>query len=104
MAFNLMTKYEIRHAADVPQDRNLWALAGRNSAGGIAVLVSCFKASERNIHLDFGGMKIDGSKVKVSFLDSDNDLAPINPVKTNGSTVTLEKPAGSAVFLVEVRK
>lgn len=104
MAFNLMTKYETRLAADVPQNRNLWVLAGRNSAGGIAVLVSCFKGSERHIHLDFSGMNIDGSKVKVSLLDSDNDLAPVKPVMTRDSTVTLEKPVGSAIFLVEMEK
>jgi len=104
MAFNLMTKYETRLSADVPKDRNLWALAGCNSAGGIAVLVSSFKGIERHIHLDFSGMNIDGSKVKVSLLDSDNDLAPVKPVMTRDSTVTLEKPVGSAIFLVEMEK
>jgi len=36
-------------------------------------------------------------------LDSENDLTPVKPVKTNGGTLTLEKPVGSAVFLVEMQ-
>jgi hypothetical protein len=103
-AFNLLTKYETRLAVNFPKERNIWVLAGRNSSGGIAILVSCLKGGDGQIHLEFGGRKVDGSEVKVLLLDSDHDLTPVEPARASGSIVTLDKPAGSAVFLVELEK
>jgi len=103
-AFNLMTKYENRISTEKEPGDNIWALSGRKDTGETAVLLSCFKTGNRRIIINFGDYKFNPDQCRVSVIDADRDLTPMEHVKITGNIITLEKPAGSAVFLVEIMK
>ncbi len=103
-AFNLMTKYGNRIEAKTEGGGDVWTLAGHQATGEVAVLVSCFKTGKSRISINFGERKFDSAQCKVSVIDADHDLAPLEQVTITGNTVTLEKAAGSSVFLVEIAK
>ncbi|MFA6176156.1 MAG: hypothetical protein WC765_06230 [Phycisphaerae bacterium] len=104
-AFNIMTKYENRvYAAKESDDNSVRVLSGRKATGETAVLISCFKTANLRIIINFGDYKFDPDQCKVSVIDPNHDLTPMEHVKTTGNTITLEKPTGSTVFLVEIAK
>ena len=103
-AFNLMTKYETRVEAKSEACCNTWALAGRKPSGDVAVLISCFKNNNRRIVINFGDYEVNPDQCKVSVIDTEHDFTPAEQMKIVGNTITLEKPVGSAVFLVEIGK
>jgi hypothetical protein len=102
-AFNLLTKYEKRVAVQMPKDKNnIWALAGRKKNGQVAILVSCFQSPAREIKLNVKNFRVNPRKCKVSVVDAGHELQSLDRVQISGSEITLPKPAGSAVFLVEL--
>ncbi|MFA6567658.1 MAG: hypothetical protein WCS96_05550 [Victivallales bacterium] len=103
-AFNLMTKYENRIEVKSEAGDNIWVLAGRKVTGETAILISCFKTKKREIVINFGNYKFNPDQCNVSVIDIGHDLTPMEHVKITGNAITLEKPAGSAVFLMEIMK
>jgi hypothetical protein len=102
-AFNLLTKYQNRVAVQMPKNKNnIWVLAGRKDNGQAAILVSCFKSPSCKVKLDIANVKIDPQKCKVHIVDAEHELQPLDAVRISGSEITLPKPAGSAVFFVEL--
>jgi len=102
-AFNLTTKYENRVATQVRGDeKNTWALAGRKKNGSMAVLVSCFKSPAKRVAVQFTGCFTPPKKCSVRIVDGSHELETVKDVQLSGTTVTIPKPAGSAVFLVEI--
>lgn len=102
-AFNLLTKYDQRLHITPEADETIWTLAGRKATGETAVMVSCFKSETLRISLTFEGLQLNLPELTVHLLDGDHDLTPIQAQSISGNTITLEKPAGSAIFLVEYR-
>ena len=102
-AFNMMTKYASRVSARTPgNDKNIWVLAGRKQGGQAAILVSCFKSPARQIKLEIENYDLRSAKCKVYVIDGENDLQALDAVTISGSEITIPKPDGSAVFLVEL--
>ena len=102
-AFNLLTKYENRVDARKPKnEQTIWVLAGRKENGQAAILVSCFKSPACRVILNVANCKIAPAKCKVRVVDAGHDLQPLDAVRISGSEITLPKPVGSAVFLVEL--
>jgi hypothetical protein len=99
----LTTKYENRVATQVRGDeKNTWALAGRKKNGSMAVLVSCFKSPAKRVAVQFTGCFTPPKKCSVRIVDGSHELETVKDVQLSGTTVTIPKPAGSAVFLVEI--
>jgi hypothetical protein len=101
-AFNLIAKYENRINAKVESaDSSVRVLSGRKATGEIAVLISCFKTGKRRITVNLGDVQLNPDRCKVSVIDAEHDLTPMEKYTISDNTITLDKPAGSAVFLVE---
>ena len=102
-AFNMLTKYENRVRVRTPANaQGIWVLAGRKESGQAAILVSCFKSPQRQIKLDLENYDVRPEKCKVYILDAEHDLEPLPSLSISGSEITLPKPEGSAVLLVEL--
>jgi hypothetical protein len=100
-ACNSITKYENRIEAAVSHDENAWALAGEKAAGETAVLLSCFNSESLRVIVNLADGRFSPDKTRAFILDADHDLTPLKEVKIAGNSIVLDKPAGSAVFLVE---
>ena len=102
-AFNLTTKYENRVTAQVRGDeKNSWALAGRKENGSTAILVSCFRSPSRQIAIQLTNVAAPPKKWSVRIVDGGHKLEPIKNVQISGTAITIPKPDGSAVFLIEI--
>jgi xylan 1,4-beta-xylosidase len=98
LAFAEMARYEQRVSASNP-GHDTWVLAGRKPDGQAAALVSCFKGPAARIQVRVEGGPARPARVRV--IDAQRDLVPIPVVVDGERAIVLEKPAGSAVFLVE---
>jgi hypothetical protein len=78
-----------------------WLLAGRKPDGQAAALVSCFKGSAARIQVRVEGGPARPAECRVRVIDAQRDLEPLPAVAVVDGEIELEKPAGSAVFLVE---
>lgn len=101
-AFNLFAGHENRATVTtVTEEANLRVLAGYEEKGNAACLVSCFKTPAGPIKLRFSNLPGSADNCAVRLLDATHDLEPITNFTIAGNTLTLTKPAESAVFLIE---
>lgn len=106
--------YEDRVRVEKPANaKDVWVLAGRKENGQAAILVSCFDGPAARSHhanhcpacqikLQLENRSVQPEKCTVSVLDDSHNLQPLDGPQVSGSEITLSKPAGAAVFLVEL--
>ncbi len=95
LAFGELTGYPDRVAVRSDR-RETPPLAGRNSAGKLALLIPAFQNEDTGIEI---GLPADG-QFRLRRLDAGNDLAP-EDIRSEERTLRIAKAAGSAVFLLE---
>jgi hypothetical protein len=98
--FAELTRHPRRFAVTVPEGGRVWALGGSDGQGRSAILLSCLKGSPRTITLRIAGRRLARPRLTVRMLDAVRRLEAVEPSAVAGDTLTLRKPAGSAVFLV----
>ncbi|MBN2642273.1 MAG: hypothetical protein JXR78_11505 [Victivallales bacterium] len=103
-AFNIISKYINRIVVDKIGGDNIRVLAGRKDNGDIGVLVSCFKGGARSVVLNFKDTLPELKRCRASIIDSVRNLERIEDVTVTEDSLTLEKPLGSAVFLIEITR
>ncbi|MCG3146634.1 MAG: hypothetical protein PCFJNLEI_00067 [Verrucomicrobiae bacterium] len=98
-AFGQLLDYSNRVKAET-NTQSVTVLAGTNATGDKAVLISAFQSAATVLEVHLTG--IEGMLLTILRLDRDNDFVPIQAECPNGKLV-LNKPAGSAVFLVKLK-
>ena len=81
-----------------------YARSGCREDGDAAVLVSCFKSDETVIKLKIENYPILPGSGKVYLIDSEHDLELLKGVSFSSQEISLAKPKGSAVFLVQMQQ
>ena len=103
-AFNAVTKHPNRIKVQLDSANGIWALAGQDESGKTAVLISCFKSDKRKIELELVEARTSKDNCKVKMLDASNDLQEYEGFEVSTHGISIEKPEGSAVILVEISK
>ena len=104
-AFNRMTKHPARVKAIVEGGADsVYALAGLEESGELAVLVSCPFNGKCRIKVVVVGFDVSAKNCKLRVIDGDHDLTPPSKsLRRDGSQIRLEKSAGWSVFLLEFK-
>lgn len=101
-AFSLLASHANRVTAILPAgESGMWALAGRDTSDGIALLLSCLNGPAGQIDITFDGAGIDARKARVLAIDAQRNLEPLEILRESSSTLTFSKPAGPAIFFIE---
>lgn len=103
-SFTAMTHYSRRFAVEAVEGNRVWTLGGTDAEGNAAILLSCSKGHQKQIKIQVENATLDPAKIKVRCVDVDKNLEPTDQFTVSGNTMTLEKPDGSIIYLIELGK
>ena len=100
-AFGKLVKFPNRIATSTSGD-GVYALAGKNSDGKTALLVSLFKVKNNEVEIDFKNTNTDLSKAKVWLCDKEKNLEEATDVKLDGSKIKVGFKGEYACVYIEL--
>ena len=107
-AFGQMVKYKTRLKADIisaPKagKYSTTALAGKDAAGGLAVLVNLFDANADKLAIDFKNTKADISKAQIFVCDETKKLEISDGAKAENGKITIPVKSQFTTILIKLK-
>ena len=101
-AFGKLVRFPNR-IATTTAGNGVYALAGKNSEGKTALLVSLFKVKNNEVEIDFKNANTDLSKAKVWLCDKEKNLEEVSNVKLDGSKMKVAFKGEHACVYIELQ-